>query len=318
MIRRHVRTLAAIAAFGVLGMGLSACTTGEPRTCVPTVSSGASSSTVTASTGFGSAPQASFPTPLLADQVQTSTLIKGDGPVVQSGDYVVSDVTILNGATGAILDASQYNGTPTTAFQLDKVAIGGLADGLACQTAGSRVAVTIPASVAFPDGNGPAGLTDNTALVVVMDIAKSIVARAHGTINASQSGFPSVVRAVDGQPGITWNGSEAPTEFGVSTLISGDSDQTVAEGDSVLVQYTGVIWNEKEPFDSSWTKNGPTTLVASPDQVVPGFAKAIIGQKVGSQVVAVLPPSEGYGDKATQTIPAGSTLVFVIDILAIN
>jgi peptidylprolyl isomerase len=127
-----------------------------------------------------------------------------------------------------------------------------------------------------------------------------------------------VVRAVDGQPGITWNGSEAPTDFAVSTLISGDSDQTVAEGDSVLVQYTGVIWNEKKPFDSSWDKNGPTTLTASPDQVVPGFAKAIIGQKVGSQVVAVLPPSEGYGDQATQTIPAGSTLVFVIDILAAN
>jgi peptidylprolyl isomerase len=37
--------------------------------------------------------------------------------------------------------------------------------------------------------------------------------------------------------------------------------------------------------------------------------------KVGSQVVAVIPPDLGYGDNAQGAIPAGSTLVFVIDVL---
>jgi peptidylprolyl isomerase len=39
---------------------------------------------------------------------------------------------------------------------------------------------------------------------------------------------------------------------------------------------------------------------------------------VGSQIIAVLPPDQAYGDQASQTIPAGSTLVFVIDILGVK
>lgn len=46
-----------------------------------------------------------------------------------------------------------------------------------------------------------------------------------------------------------------------------------------------------------------------------GFKKALEGQKVGSQVLAVIPPAEGYGAQAQSGIPANSTLVFVIDIL---
>ena len=54
------------------------------------------------------------------------------------------------------------------------------------------------------------------------------------------------------------------------------------------------------------------------DGVVPGFAKALEGQTVGSQVLVVVPPDEGYGDKEQNGIPAGSTLVFVIDILGLD
>ena len=42
---------------------------------------------------------------------------------------------------------------------------------------------------------------------------------------------------------------------------------------------------------------------------------ALAGQKVGSQVLAILPPSQAYGSQSTSTIPANSTLVFVVDIL---
>jgi len=52
--------------------------------------------------------------------------------------------------------------------------------------------------------------------------------------------------------------------------------------------------------------------------LINGFLKAVEGQKIGSQVVAVIPPAEGYGDTEQGSIPAGSTLVFVIDILGAN
>ena len=52
-------------------------------------------------------------------------------------------------------------------------------------------------------------------------------------------------------------------------------------------------------------------------QLVPGFDKGIVGQPVGSRVLLVLPPAEGYGKQgqAQAGIKGTDTLVFVVDIL---
>jgi FKBP-type peptidyl-prolyl cis-trans isomerase len=90
----------------------------------------------------------------------------------------------------------------------------------------------------------------------------------------------------------------------------------VEKGDLVTVQYTGALWTEGTIFDSSWDRGTPAQFTT--DQVVPGFAAALEGAQVGSQVVVVVPPAQGYRDQATGSIPANSTLVFVIDILGID
>ena len=51
-------------------------------------------------------------------------------------------------------------------------------------------------------------------------------------------------------------------------------------------------------------------------QVIDGWNQGLVGQTVGSQILLVVPPSLGYGTTAQGSIPANSTLVFVIDILA--
>ena len=98
-------------------------------------------------------------------------------------------------------------------------------------------------------------------------------------------------------------------------LKKGDGE-TVADGASVTVHYTGVIWATGETFDSSWTRGEPATFSTS--GVVEGFSAALVGQTVGSQVLAVIPPAQGYGDTPPESsgIGATDTLVFVIDILA--
>ena len=52
-------------------------------------------------------------------------------------------------------------------------------------------------------------------------------------------------------------------------------------------------------------------------EVIPGFAEAVIGQPVGSQVGVVVAPEDGYGEAGSGSIPAGATLFFVIDILGV-
>lgn len=84
----------------------------------------------------------------------------------------------------------------------------------------------------------------------------------------------------------------------------------------MTVQYKGWLLggDASKPFDSSWSRGGPATFSLS--QVVKGWTNGLAGQTVGSQVLLVVPPSEGYGDTAQNGIPANSTLVFVVDILS--
>lgn len=84
------------------------------------------------------------------------------------------------------------------------------------------------------------------------------------------------------------------------------------EGAVMQVNYHGQLWNGKK-FDSSFDRGKPA--VFSLKQVVPGWGKGLKDAKPGSRTLLVIPPQLGYGDQATGDIPAGSTLVFVVDTL---
>ena len=91
-------------------------------------------------------------------------------------------------------------------------------------------------------------------------------------------------------PTVTLPEGDLPTEFEKATLKKGDGP-VVAAGDAVMVQYHGVSWNSGEVFDESW--GAAPFSFSTTGGVVQGFADAVIGETVGSQVIAVLPPSAG-------------------------
>ena len=165
---------------------------------------------------------------------------------------------------------------------------------------------------------GDAGGSSDTATPTSSASATSDAPlRASGEPQAPQAGFPTVELDADGRPTVTVPEADAPTELGVETLIKGDG-ATVQAGDTVTVQYQGVIWNTGEIFDESWSRGAPATF--STDQVITGFADGMVGQTVGSQTVVVIPPADGYGESGQPQagISGTDTLVFVIDILAVS
>ena len=115
------------------------------------------------------------------------------------------------------------------------------------------------------------------------------------------------------QPSIEAVEGDAPTEPVVQPLVTG-SGPVVQTGQTVTFQYSGWLW-DGTPFDSSWSRGAPFALQAGAGQVIEGWDTGLLGQNVGSQVVMVIPPELGYGDQDNGTIPPGSTLVFVVDIL---
>ena len=109
----------------------------------------------------------------------------------------------------------------------------------------------------------------------------------------------------------------APKTLQVKALIKG-SGAVVKKGQNLAVQYTGVIWRTGKVFDSSWSRNMPLTTVIGEGQVIKGWDTGLVGQTVGSRVLLVIPPADGYGSAGASTagIKGTDTLVFVVDILA--
>ncbi|KQZ04825.1 hypothetical protein ASD19_01975 [Microbacterium sp. Root53] len=266
-----------------------------------------------------SAPTLDVFTPFTTDEDAYADVERGDGPVITDlAQPGVLDITLFDGETGQALIGTAYSGDvsavgPLTGWTEQFPA---LEDALLCATEGSRIAVAMSQDGVTEETRAAyaqAGLPAEGSLIAVVDVRKVLPRAASGTPQYNDGlGLPTVVRAPDGRPGIIVPDAPPPSETVVQTLIKGDGP-VLGEDETVLVQYTGVTWADREVFDSTWENGAPAALSA--DQVVPGFAEALKGQTVGSQVLVVIPPDQGYGDQEQGAIPANSTLVFAIDIL---
>lgn len=106
----------------------------------------------------------------------------------------------------------------------------------------------------------------------------------------------------------------AVTETQVQTLKAGDGP-VVADTATVTVCYMGVDGRDGSVFDSSYQRGAPVEFALN--RVVPGFQKAIAGQKVGSTVAVAMTSADGYPNGEPRAgIQPGDTLVFAIKILA--
>lgn len=103
------------------------------------------------------------------------------------------------------------------------------------------------------------------------------------------------------------------TQTQVRTLQTGDGP-IVANTATVSVCYMGVNGRDGAVFDSSYERGAPAEFRL--DGVVPGFQKAIAGQKVGSTVAVAMTSADGYPDgQPSAGIQKGDTLIFAIKIL---
>lgn len=114
-------------------------------------------------------------------------------------------------------------------------------------------------------------------------------------------------------PLVTVTAPFAVTETQVHTLKAGDGP-VVADTATVKVCYMGVDGRDGSVFDSSYERGAPVEFALN--RVVPGFQKAIAGQKVGSTVAVAMTSADGYPNGEPRAgIQPGDTLVFAIRIL---
>jgi peptidylprolyl isomerase len=221
-------------------------------------------------------------------------------------------ITIMSGSTGQKILTS---GTQVTPLSKWREQYAGFAELMTCATEGSRILGAVPASALSAEAaqgwGSPAPTRSSSRSTCRRSTSPRRTARPSTTIAGDALGRAGSER----HTGIIIPDTAPPSELAVEVLKKGDGP-AVGDGDQIRINYTGVTWADRKVFDSTWDKGASTAVTL--DAVVPGFAQALKGQTVGSQILVVIPPSLGYGDKATSSIPAGSTLVFVIDVLGVD
>jgi hypothetical protein len=309
------KTAALIVTFGMLA-ALTACSgTAGAGGCESPITSGGASSVVTATGELGTAPKVDFPTPVVTQKTQRTELLPGNGPALQNGQAALVELTLLNGATNAVLTQTAYDGIGGSLITVGPSDFPALSRGLACATVGSRVAIVGSAKDTHEGQASEAqGIGADDSFVFVVDILKAFPAKADGAGQVPQVGMPAVVLAPNGAPGITIPNSSAPKALKVALLQAGDGAK-VADGDYVVLKYTAVTWEDGTDVDSTW-KDGPAVVkeLVKSNTVPEGLVKGLVGKRTGSQVLLVIPPKLAEGVTAA---PTDATLVYVVDILGI-
>lgn len=91
------------------------------------------------------------------------------------------------------------------------------------------------------------------------------------------------------------------------------------KGDVLTVDYVGALYKNGKIFDSSWHRHEPFVFPLGRGEVIKGWERGIIGMRVGGRRELVIPPALAYGKMGSPpTVPPNSTLVYVVDLLAVE
>lgn len=99
----------------------------------------------------------------------------------------------------------------------------------------------------------------------------------------------------------------ADDELKIDVTKKVECERKTKEGDNIAVHYKGSL-TDGTVFDSSYNRNSPISFVVGTGRVIKGWDQGLLDMCIGEERTLTIPPSYGYGDRATGPIPASSTL----------
>jgi len=105
--------------------------------------------------------------------------------------------------------------------------------------------------------------------------------------------------------------------LGIEDMTVGTGAEAIA-GKRVTVHYVGTLTNGSK-FDSSRDRGQGFTFQLGAGQVIKGWDQGVAGMKIGGVRNLTIPPELGYGARGfPPVIPANSTLIFEVELLAVE
>jgi peptidylprolyl isomerase len=163
------------------------------------------------------------------------------------------------------------------------------------------------------------------ALIAIALLGGAVLAGC-GSSSKSSASSSSTSSGVGASSSVTATGSfgTAPTvsipkakagaKLEVKTLIQG-TGTALTKADAMAANFVLYFWSgTTSSLKANTFTSNPTVIGGT---MLPGLETALIGKKVGSRVLAVIPPADGYGTSGNSQlgITGSTTLVFVIDVL---
>ena len=262
---------------------------------------------ITATGTLGEKPKVSFKAPKTVDNNSYAVLQEGNGATIADGDRLCSQGIAISVKDGSELASTWEKNTPDCSTVVTS-------DTSQMTENYYKIfkSLKLNSTVAF--GVNDSNSSGTSYLMVLTLVSKSkVLKKATGEkVAGVPADLPKVTLAKDGKPSIDMNGYKGSDSLISQDLIKGKG-AVVKDTQSVVAHYTGWLLDGTQ-FDSSWDRGQSSAF--SLDIVIKGWKQGLAGHTVGSQVLLVVPPSLGYGNKDQEKIPANSTLVFVVDILA--
>jgi len=168
------------------------------------------------------------------------------------------------------------------------------------------------------DPGGPAGISNVSIAGVrsatpVTSLAGPLRIAAARTVFQSQT-INGTVSTPSPTAGIA-AGASRPMQ--IREIVTG-TGATANVGNTLTVQYTGMLTNGSVFDTSRQPGRTPFQLTLGAGSVIAGWEAGLVGMQVGGRRLLVIPPELAYGDTARTGIPAGSTLVFDVELVGVS
>ncbi len=110
--------------------------------------------------------------------------------------------------------------------------------------------------------------------------------------------------------------TKLPSGLQYIDLTAGEG-KSPAKGNTLTVHYKGTL-EDGTVFDSSYERGNPMIFQYIQTPMIKGFEEGLATMKAGGKRRLIIPARLGYGDRSTGKIPAGSTLIFEIELLKVE
>ncbi|MCF7918485.1 MAG: FKBP-type peptidyl-prolyl cis-trans isomerase [Candidatus Cloacimonetes bacterium] len=222
----------------------------------------------------------------------------GDGDLPHNGDTVVLHYTGTF-ENGEVFDSSLERGEPFS-FELGAGrVIKGWDEGVALLHKGDKATFVIPPEIGYGSMQRGSIPANSTLLfdVELLDIKPAPRIEAYDVT------------------GLELYTTDSGLQYYIVDPGTGDSPD---QGSNVTVHYSGYLQSDNTLFDSSIKRDQPFRFQLGAGRVIKGWDEGVSLMKIGAKYRFIISPELGYGARAMGPIPAGSTLIFDVELLDFN